>query len=215
MREAIIPAFNEAPTVAAVISVLRAAQVFDRVVVVDDGSSDATATVAARAGADVVRMPKNSGKAQAMLAGLAGTQADPIAFFDADLLGLRPDHVRKLAHLADLGYDMVCGLRDYGPLGNPLHTVMPLITGERFITRRLLAAIPRDCWNGYAIETGMNHAAKMIGARTVLTILPGVQIRTKNMKKGALRGMLGQLDMFGMIGKVQASLDCNGTCSVR
>lgn len=214
LREAIVPAYNEEKTVGSVVRTILKSGVFDRVLVVDDGSKDNTAIEAKRAGGDVFRMHKNGGKSRAMMAGLEHTTADPIAFFDADLVGFRPDHVRQLAHLADLEYDMVCGLRDYGILGNPLHLGMPLITGERFVKRVVLAAIPKDCWDGYDIETGMNHACKLVGAKTAVTLLRGLQIRRKSDKNGFIKGMLGEFKMFSKIYRAQKNLDCHGSCKI-
>ena len=57
----VVPAFNEAASVAAVVAGVRAALPRAHVVVVDDGSADATATAAALAGAAVVRLPVNLG----------------------------------------------------------------------------------------------------------------------------------------------------------
>lgn len=52
---AILPAFNEEVSIGSV--VLRARRYVDRVIVVDDGSSDRTAEVAEQAGAEVIRHP--------------------------------------------------------------------------------------------------------------------------------------------------------------
>jgi glycosyltransferase involved in cell wall biosynthesis len=66
---AIVPAYNEARCVGGVIDSLhRHAPEFD-ILVVDDGSTDATATVAEGAGATVLRMPFNLGIGGAMQAG--------------------------------------------------------------------------------------------------------------------------------------------------
>jgi glycosyltransferase involved in cell wall biosynthesis len=66
---AIVPAYNEATTIGTVIESLRThAPDFD-VVVVDDGSTDATATVAERCGARVLRLPFNLGIGGAVQAG--------------------------------------------------------------------------------------------------------------------------------------------------
>ncbi|HET6699729.1 MAG TPA: glycosyltransferase family 2 protein, partial [Nocardioidaceae bacterium] len=65
----VIPAFNEAGTVGQVVAEVRAAQPDAAVLVVDDGSGDATATVAERAGALVCRLPYNLGVGGAMRAG--------------------------------------------------------------------------------------------------------------------------------------------------
>ncbi|MEZ5102633.1 MAG: glycosyltransferase family 2 protein [Thermoleophilia bacterium] len=60
-RVAIVPAYNEAGSVAQVIAEIRTADPAMDVVVVDDGSRDATASIASRAGAVVLRLPFNLG----------------------------------------------------------------------------------------------------------------------------------------------------------
>ncbi len=64
---AILPAYNEEVAIGSV--VLRTKQYADRVIVVDDGSSDRTAEVARLAGAEVIRHQKNMGKGAALKTG--------------------------------------------------------------------------------------------------------------------------------------------------
>jgi glycosyltransferase involved in cell wall biosynthesis len=64
----VIPAYNEELVIGSI--VLKALRQVERVIVVDDGSKDRTAEVAAFGGAEVIRMEKNMGKAHAMVAGL-------------------------------------------------------------------------------------------------------------------------------------------------
>jgi glycosyltransferase involved in cell wall biosynthesis len=64
-----IPAWNEVGSVAAVIEEIHAAQKGYDVLVVDDGSTDETATVARRAGAAVLALPFNLGVGAAMRTG--------------------------------------------------------------------------------------------------------------------------------------------------
>src|SRR5437899_6796937 len=61
---AAIPAFNEGPTIGSV--VLRAKQYAEEVVVIDDGSKDDTAEIAALAGAHVIQHARNLGKGTAI-----------------------------------------------------------------------------------------------------------------------------------------------------
>jgi glycosyltransferase involved in cell wall biosynthesis len=68
-RLAIVPAHNEAPSIAGVVHEIRAVDPDLSVVVIDDGSTDGTATSAARAGAHVVRLPFNLGIGGAMQTG--------------------------------------------------------------------------------------------------------------------------------------------------
>ena len=66
---AVIPAKDEAQRIAATVRAVRSIPGVDLVVVVDDGSSDATADLAREAGAEVVRHARNRGKASAMTTG--------------------------------------------------------------------------------------------------------------------------------------------------
>jgi len=65
----VIPAYNEADRVAATVTAAKALPGVDVVVVVDDGSRDATAAVARQAGARALRYARNHGKAMAMIVG--------------------------------------------------------------------------------------------------------------------------------------------------
>jgi len=64
----VIPAYNEDLVIGSV--VLHAQSYADTVIVVDDGSKDRTTEIADLAGAEVIRMPQNAGKAAALMAGL-------------------------------------------------------------------------------------------------------------------------------------------------
>ena len=81
----VVPAFNEAQVIASVLADLR--RTGYQIVVVDDGSADATAELAVRAGATVVRHPVNLGQGAALQTGIAfalSQGADFIVTFDAD-----------------------------------------------------------------------------------------------------------------------------------
>ena len=93
----VIPAKNEAATIGAVLdTVLIHDQLVDELVVVNDHSSDDTATVADHHGARVVRLEGRSGKGAAMRAGVASTTAEIVVFLDADVLNTTADYVARL-----------------------------------------------------------------------------------------------------------------------
>ncbi len=93
----IVPARNEATTIGAVLeAVLAYRDVIDDLVVVNDRSSDDTATVALHHGARVVTVDGPGGKGLAMAAGLAATATETVVFLDADVLNTTSDFVPRL-----------------------------------------------------------------------------------------------------------------------
>jgi glycosyltransferase involved in cell wall biosynthesis len=84
----VLPAFNEQDAVAGVIAELAetlpgAVPSFE-ILVIDDGSTDATATMAERAGARVIRRPERGGYGAAVKAGIRAARGEWIALLDAD-----------------------------------------------------------------------------------------------------------------------------------
>jgi glycosyltransferase involved in cell wall biosynthesis len=117
-RVAIVPALNEAGTVAAVVAEIRAVDPDMEVVVVDDGSTDDTAESALEAGARVLRLPLNLGIGGAMQAGYVyalesgydiAVQVDGDGQHDPREVG------RLLEPILDGRADMVIGTRFAGP----------------------------------------------------------------------------------------------------
>ena len=210
---AIVPAHNEAPTVGGVVRVLLEADVFDDVIVVDDGSSDDTAQIAETAGATVIRTPTNLGKGGAMRLGydtvLARGATDPnrIAFFDSDLLTLTPEHVRALAELSERGYDMVSLTQDRKTLfGYLQNRISPLISGQRIVRRWVLDALPSDCWCGYCIELAMNDVVARHSGKSARLVMAGVKQRFKLDKVGVLESVKQQWKMAKQIASTRRAL---------
>jgi glycosyltransferase involved in cell wall biosynthesis len=111
---ALIPAFNEGPTVADVVAGIRSTVAL--VLVVDDGSSDDTAARARLAGAEVLSLGANMGKGTAIRAGLGRLFADTfthVLFIDADLQH-RPEEAAALVDASErTGADLVVGERQF------------------------------------------------------------------------------------------------------
>ena len=180
---AVIPAWNEAGTIAGVVAVARAARLIDEVLVVDNASTDATAEAAAAAGARVVHEPVQ-GKGEAMRAGVAATDADVVVFLDADLLGLTPEHVDGLVCPVVAGEAaMACGLFDRGPLANVVFLRgLPVLTGQRALRRELFEALDLTDIRGYRVEAALNSivAQRELPRRDM--VCAGLWHRTKEEK---------------------------------
>jgi glycosyltransferase involved in cell wall biosynthesis len=109
---ALIPAFNEAGTVAEVVSELHG--IVDTILVVDDGSTDDTAASAQRAGADVIVHTTNCGKGTAIRTGLARVLAGDYSYvllLDADMQHLPHEAPRLIDAMVTTGADVVIGER--------------------------------------------------------------------------------------------------------
>jgi len=105
----VIPAFNEAAAIGAVVESLRGAANWREMIVVDDGSTDQTADVARRAGAKVVRHPYNMGNGASVKSGIREASGSSILIMDGDGQHTAAEALRLVAHLGE--YDLVVGAR--------------------------------------------------------------------------------------------------------
>ena len=113
-----VPAFNERSRVASVLAAVGALRLPERprMIVVDDGSSDGTAEVAKRAGAQVVSHRVNLGKGAALLTGVeaaVATGADLVVVMDADGQHDPSDLPLLLEPLKAGRADLVLGYRQF------------------------------------------------------------------------------------------------------
>jgi len=196
--DVVIPARNEAATVADVVAAARACRHVREVVVVDDGSDDGTAERALAAGAKVVRRHGAGGgsKAHAMEAGVAETDSDAVLFCDADLVGLTAAHLDDVClPFVEGRATMSVGWFDYGLL-NPLVLRLPPTSGERVIPRWVWDAVVPEKRNGYSIEIMINEVIAEGRLPTSVRIMAGVTHRTKRDKLGPRRGYRETWRMF-------------------
>ena len=105
----VIPAFNEAAAIADVIRGLASAATWREILVVDDGSSDATADTASAAGARVIRHPYNKGNGASVKTGIRAAAGEFVMIIDADGQHNPQDALRLTARLGE--YDLVVGAR--------------------------------------------------------------------------------------------------------
>jgi glycosyltransferase involved in cell wall biosynthesis len=195
---AIIPAYNEEETVGDVIDVAKRANLVSEVIVVDNGSQDATSEVAAEHGARVVDHPEG-GKGHAMAAGVDATDAEVVVFLDADLTGLRPDHVDRLVGAVTIGKaGMALGLFDRGPIQNKVFlNFLPKLTGERALRRELFESLDPEDIEGYKVEAALNSRATDLGVEVRAFVLDGMFHRTKEEKEESpTKGMAKKVAML-------------------
>ncbi|MGH3497913.1 MAG: glycosyltransferase [Nocardioidaceae bacterium] len=192
----VIPAKDESARIASTVRAASQIPGVDLVVVVDDGSSDDTASLAKRCGATVVRHPRNQGKAAAMQTGAVRVAAldDPDAaprhllFLDADLEDTAAEAAPLTRPIIDRVADMSIGVLPVqrspgGGRGRVVRlaqqgiaaatgwqTTQPL-SGQRCLTRAAFdAALPLA--NGWGVEVGLTIDVLRKGFRLIEVDLP-------------------------------------------
>jgi polyprenyl-phospho-N-acetylgalactosaminyl synthase len=181
---AVIAAYNEAEAIGPVIQGL-APQVAE-IVVVDDGSKDATADVARKAGAVVLRHPINRGQGAALQSGITlalARGAGIVVTFDADGQHVAADVPRLVTPVARGEADVALGSRFLGGTSNvpPLRRV--LLKGAVLFTRLTTGLSLTDAHNGLrafsrrAAETIRIRQDRMAHASEIVTEIAKHELR--------------------------------------
>jgi len=197
----ILPAYNEAPRIAAVLACVRGHPLIDEVIVVDDGSTDGTAAlVPADSDVRLIVLQRNGGKSAAIAAGVRTARHDLLMFLDSDLLGLRAEHLTSLIEpVRACTADATISLRGNAPL--PWRMIgLDYISGERVVHRHLLPSpqtmesLPR-----FGLEVAMN--ARWIAARARIAVVawPMVESPLKQVKHGVVAGLRADAGMLADI----------------
>jgi glycosyltransferase involved in cell wall biosynthesis len=174
----VIPAHNEERFIGSVI--LRVHKFVDKIIVVDDGSVDATAEIAEAAGAIVMRHKQNQGKGMALNTGFQYARKstpDMVVTIDADGQHIPEEIMRLSAPILDGKADIVVGSRYLEKTSRvPIHRVwghrfFNLLTGQasgvslsdsqsgfRAFSRRALETITFKS-HGFAVESEMQFLA--------------------------------------------------------
>jgi glycosyltransferase involved in cell wall biosynthesis len=183
---AIIPAYNEADTIAATVAAVRRISTVDEIVVVDDGSGDQTAEEANAAGADtVIRLDRNAGKGEALMAGVGAAKGDVLVFLDGDL-GDSASHAfpliqEILSDEADMsiailpstmatgggksgGFGLVLKLARWGIRRLTGKTMKAPLSGQRAMKRKVIERV-RRLDGGFGIEVGLTIDSLRAGFR--------------------------------------------------
>ncbi len=194
---AVVAAYNEADRIGPVLEVLASYPGFDEVIVVDDGSTDATAEVAAGHGVTCVRVEPNQGKGHAMDVGVAAAASPVIFFADADIVGLTHDMIAETVRPVVEGtcemFVLMRNRRVY--LLRTIMNFIPLLGGERALTAALWEQLPARYKDRFRIEAGLNFYAIHYGAGLMYRVFPGISQTVKEAKFGFVDGLRRRLAM--------------------
>lgn len=150
---AIIPALNEVAAISHVVGTLPRGCV-QRVIVVDNGSTDGTAQAAARAGADVILQPQRGYGNACRIGADAASDADVLAFLDGDGSFDSAELDRVVAPILLGQADLVLGSRELG--GAPVGALLP---HQRF-GNQLVALLLRRLYGIQVTDVGPFRAIR-------------------------------------------------------
>ena len=210
---AVIPAYNEERRIGAVLQTLAASPDVDEVIVVSDGSTDRTCQVAASfPRVRAVQLPRNKGKGGAMREGAMLAEADVLIFFDADLVGLTPQHVHDLVAPVCCGAaTMATGVFKGGRFWTDIaQTFSPGITGQRAIRRDVFLRIPDLDTVGYGIELAITYYVRHRDLVSRRVTLRGVTHPMKEEKLGWVRGTASRAVMYWQMSRFRISYERHG-----
>jgi len=191
----VIPAKNEAASIGALLDSLCAQYPDYEIIVVDDGSTDQTASVCKNFPIKLISHPYSVGNGGAIKSGTRAAQGDILVFMDGD--GQHdPSDIRRLVDSIQSGHDMAIGARSYASqasagrhLANALynkiaslmvgHSIPDLTSGFRAVRsdlfREFLSLLP----NGFSYPTTITMAFFRAGYR--VTYIP-VETHTRKGK---------------------------------
>lgn len=198
----IIPAYNEAPRIGAVLDVVCSYPREKRIVVVDDGSKDATYEAAKNYDVEkIIRHDRNLGKGAALQTGIDYIKDSPLwLFIDADLINLDHHHLDQL--LFPLEEDSRVGMT-IGMLVskskknvNLAQKYFSILNGQRGLANFFVKSLPSLAWARFGVEVFLSNIAKLNNVPVVEPVLNNVTHYTKEEKYGFIYGFPYRLRMY-------------------
>ncbi len=193
----LIPAYNEARTIANVIEIVKSIEYISNILVVDDGSRDNTALVAKNAGASVISHEKNRGKGAALQTGVENLDCDTILMLDADLIGLKQVHIDTIMEpMFNENIDMSVGVFEDGrSLTDLAQHFTPSLSGQRAVRKEIFYRIGDLRKEGFGVEIALNKYVKKNG-KVKFVQLPKLTHMMKEEKMGFWHGFIARVGMY-------------------
>ncbi|MBI2410807.1 MAG: glycosyltransferase family 2 protein [Candidatus Kerfeldbacteria bacterium] len=199
---AIVAAYNEEARIGAVLDLLTTCSHLDEVIVVNDGSTDKTEAVVKRY--PTVRYTKhatNRGKGAAIDTGVQLAGHDVLFFCDADISGLTHNMIQQMTEPVTSGrVEMFIGMRNRKIyLVRYFLSFVPLVGGERALTKNLWQSLPAKYKERFKIEAALNFYAAYEGKGFDYCFFSGVTQTIKEKKYGLGHGFTQRMQMYAEI----------------
>lgn len=194
----LIPAYNEEKTIVEVINAVKNCSIVDEIIVIDDGSRDNTFKLAKDTGVKVIKTSKNLGKGGALKKGLESSRGDIVVFLDADLMGIKPEHIENLVKpIIEDDVGMTVGIFRKGRKATDLSQYLtPFLSGQRAIRRDLLSKFDKIEFTKYGIEVALTKYAKKENIKVEFVDLYDITHLMKEEKRGLVKGFFERLRMY-------------------
>lgn len=181
---AVVPVYNEEKTVGGVLEVLSSSDRINELIIVNGASTDKTPSIirqfqsSKNMNVRIISLKnRKGGKGGAVRTATKNLKSDVVMLFDADLIGLRKEHIEKLLEPIYKGQAaMVIGLRDKGnAIANMIMPYFPLTGGERaFVSKVFQDIIKMPFIQGWGLEAVMNDYCRKKGLKVAKVKLNGM-----------------------------------------
>lgn len=196
---AVVPVYNEEKTIKGVLDLLVSSKKINEIIVIDSGSKDKTPQIIKTFKYKKIkkmRLKEPIGKGGAVKVATKNIKSDITLFFDADLVGLKKEHVEQLLEpIVNKNAVMVIGLRDKGNfIANMLMPYFPLTGGERAMPTNVFMKIRKSpLIGGWGLESVMNDYCKKKKLKVVKVKLNGMDHIGLQTKKYGLMAFLKEI----------------------
>ena len=200
---AIVPAYNEERTIGNVLNALTSSNRINEIIVVNGASTDNTLKIIKKFLSN--KSPKlkiinlknrEGGKGMAVKIAAKHLKSDIVLLFDADLIGLRKEHIKQLLEpIANKQAAMVIGLRDKGnAISNMIMPYFPLTGGERAFASKVFQEIMKiPLIQGWGLEAVMNDYCRKKGLKVAKVKLNGMDHIGLQTKKFGLMAFVKEI----------------------
>ena len=199
----VIPVFNEEKTVANVVRAVLTSEIVSEIICVNDGSVDRSLEILKGFGDKIrlINFGNNQGKGAALAAGVRIAGSEIIVFFDADLIGLKKEHIVKLTRplSANQSSFTLGRLADF-----PLIPV--LFSGQRAYWKKDLNPYLRKiAQTRFGVEVFLNYVFRE--EKRKIVALKGLNYLRKQKKISSEKVAEAYLDMFKEIFQVMVDIE--------